>query len=382
MIRNGKIYIIFHGRFPSEKAASLFAAKSAETFAALNNEVVLLVPKRLGRSMKQPSEFYKVMNNFQVTYLPTLDLYNVFFIKKIAYYISFIFFSLAVFYFLHKNATADDIIYSNDSLPLWLANYKFSNTYYEMHDFPEKKNIFYKSLFKKVKGVIVTNKWKLAQLQHHYNFSPAKIQYEPNAVDIREFDIDIDKPTAREKLHLPQDKHLVIYTGHLYSWKGVDTLAQASKYLSKDVLVIFVGGTQEDLKQFKVRYGTVNNIQLVGFRPHEEMPLWQKAADVLVIPNTAREDISKYYTSPMKLFEYMASRRPIVASDIPSIAEVIDETCAYLVQPDNPRVLADTILRVLANLEKSESIIALAFERVEKYSWMKRGQRILDFIYG
>jgi glycosyltransferase involved in cell wall biosynthesis len=53
--------------------------------------------------------------------------------------------------------------------------------------------------------------------------------------------------------------------------------------------------------------------------------MWQKAADALVLPNTAKEDISKYYTSPMKLFEYMASRRPIVATNIPSITEIINE---------------------------------------------------------
>jgi glycosyltransferase involved in cell wall biosynthesis len=119
-------------------------------------------------------------------------------------------------------------------------------------------------------------------------------------------------------------------------------------------------------------------VRIVGNRPHEEIPLWQKAADVLVAPNTAKEELSAHYTSPMKLFEYMASGTLIVASDIPSIREVVGEGRAHLVTPDNPQALAEGIARVLETGGKAESEKAFAW--VQDHTWKRRAHRILSRI--
>jgi glycosyltransferase involved in cell wall biosynthesis len=104
------------------------------------------------------------------------------------------------------------------------------------------------------------------------------------------------------------------------------------------------------------------------------MPLWQKAADVLVLPNTAKEEISARYTSPMKLFEYMASGTPVVASRLPSIVELTGEQRATLVEPDDPQALASGIKSVLAGGE-ARSAHALAW--VRDHAWQERAVRIL-----
>jgi len=119
---------------------------------------------------------------------------------------------------------------------------------------------------------------------------------------------------------------------------------------------------------------------VVGRRPHGEIPIWLRAADVLVLPNTARENISKYYTSPVKLFEYMASGRPIVASDLPSVKALVDERMAVFFEPDNPKDLADKIHWVLENPQDAQNLALLAQEEVLRYTWDKRAGCIIEFI--
>jgi glycosyltransferase involved in cell wall biosynthesis len=87
-----------------------------------------------------------------------------------------------------------------------------------------------------------------------------------------------------------------------------------------------------------------------------------------------------YYMSPLKLFEYMASKRPIVASDLPSIREILNEQNSVLVEPDNPEKLAEGIKRILADNNFAEKISNQAFQDVQQYTWQKRVEQILGFV--
>jgi glycosyltransferase involved in cell wall biosynthesis len=82
----------------------------------------------------------------------------------------------------------------------------------------------------------------------------------------------------------------------------------------------------------------------------------------------------------MKMFEYMASQRPIVASDLPSIREVLSENNAVLIEPDNPQSLAEGIKKALTDKELSQRISQQTQTDVEEYTWDKRAQKILEFI--
>ena len=101
-----------------------------------------------------------------------------------------------------------------------------------------------------------------------------------------------------------------------------------------------------------------------------------------VLPNSGKSDISAKYTSPLKLFSYMAAGKPIVASDLPSCARGASEKNAFLVAPDDPEALAEGIRYALAHPEEAAKRAAQALgdvkryagNRVQKYPFIHRKQ--------
>ena len=223
--------------------------------------------------------------------------------------------------------------------------------------------------------VVITQ--KLKELFVKNGISENKILVAPDAVDLEKFDIKETQEECRKRLNLPLDKKIVLYTGHLYQWKGTSTLIEAARHLPKEVEIYFVGGTKRDLANVKSQ---MSSVKFIGQRPHSEISYWLKAADVLVLPNSGKEEISKSWTSPLKLFEYMASKRPIVASDLPSLREILNENNAVLVRPDDQESLAQGIKRVLEDKDLAEKISNRAFQNVQNHTLEKRAENILKFI--
>ena len=187
-----------------------------------------------------------------------------------------------------------------------------------------------------------------------------------------------------EKLGLPKDKRIVCYTGNIYPWKGVHTLALCSRHLPNDVHVLIVGGSIGDhnISPFRefLEQEDLGNVTMTGHRPHATIPKYLAASDVLVLPNSSEATISREYTSPLKLFEYMASNTPLVASDLPSLREVLNEGNAELVEPDSPAALAKGIMKVLDEEGLGDRHAKQAFQDVHEFSWARRVKKILTFI--
>jgi glycosyltransferase involved in cell wall biosynthesis len=176
--------------------------------------------------------------------------------------------------------------------------------------------------------------------------------------------------------------HRIVYIGQLYPWKGAGTLIEAMKYLSRGELHL-VGGSEARIHELKQ---TANHLGIEGrvFFHGQVSPLqvreYLARSAVAVLPLT-QDVISAHFTSPLKLFEYMAARVPIVASDLPSTREILTHGVnALLVPPDNPRALAEGIQQILSNREMAERLSGKAYEDVLSYSWDKRAERLIHFL--
>jgi len=371
-----RLVYITNSRIPTEKAHGWAISKMCEQFADLGIDVLLVLPKRKNVIREDIFDYYEIKRNFKVKKIFNIDFIGCFqFCHKLFFLIQRISFLLSS---LFIPAQKDDFIYIRNIEHLLFWSLKNKNIFFEIH-FLSKIDKLLLFLIKRAKKIIVITR-TLRESLIKYGLAAEKILVVPDGVDIEQFKVQSPKFKIREKLDLPQDKKIVLYTGHLYQWKGVYTLLEASQYLPEDVLIVFVGGTEYDLKSFKLQAPNTKNILIVGHRPFKEIPYWLKAADVLVLPNSAKQEISKYWTSPIKMFEYMTSQRPIVASDLPSLREILDENNALLVEPDNPRAIASGIEQALKNSDFSAKIARQAFEDVQHYTWENRARKILEFI--
>lgn len=191
-----------------------------------------------------------------------------------------------------------------------------------------------------------------------------------------------DKSSIRKELGLPTGKHIIVYTGHLYQDRGVDTLVKAAKYLDDGYLILIVGGVDDDIKRISrliLREKVGSRVNLTGNKPASSVPLYQLSSDALVMPYSKRWRLQNW-SSPMKLYEYMASGRPIISTDFETIRSVLDEKSCVFVKPDDPEEISEAIKRCIGDKEFSNSISRRAFEIVQDFSWDKRAKRIINFI--
>jgi len=96
------------------------------------------------------------------------------------------------------------------------------------------------------------------------------------------------------------------------------------------------------------------------------------------LPNSAYSQKSKVWTSPLKLFMYLASGTPIVAADLPSLREILNEQNSFFFTPDQPESLATVINSVLADSLRAGAIATKALADSHLYSWSKRARLIID----
>ncbi len=372
-----KITYLANVRLPTERAYGIQIIQMCRAFALQGAEVTLLFPFRISRAIKgSVFEYYSIDPIFSAKKLHVLDFYLPGILNKAAFHIKNLISACALVVATLRER--GDKIYSRDELPIYLLSFFKDNLCFEAHTFSPARTLYYRRFrARSVKVIVISEALKEEFVR--FGFSENLVLVAPDGVDIESFGGTISKDEARQKLNLPLDAYIVMYSGHLFERKGAHVLAQAAPLLP-EALFVFVGGTDREVQQFKKNYGQGSNIVIVGYRPHKEVPIYLQAADVLVLPNSAKESVSDQFTSPLKLFEYMASRRPIVASDLKVLREVLHDASAVFVPADQPEPLAQALETLQRNKELRAQLAERAFADVTGYTWEARAKIISKFI--
>ncbi len=383
-----KIYYVANSRMPTIKAYGLQIAKMCEAFSKSGFDCELIIPKR----HRYPNtgegnilDYYDIKTWFDIKELPSWDLIDInlgSFLNKILFWIQQHYFARELKKYLSDKENGT-IVFSRDQFSISVLDGNKYKLFWEAHNLPKNiKSGFYKNVLSKIKGLVVISEGLKRDFSRHYKKT---IVVAPDGVDFEEFNAEINKEDARKKFQLSLDTKTAVYTGHLYSWKGVDILLKVAKHLrqiNENFAILIFGGTKKDVDELgqRIEPSLEQLVQIKGFVPHQQVAQILKAADCAILTGRETEDISAKYTSPLKLFEYMASGCPIVAQRLPSFVEVLNDSNSVLVEPGNPRALAEGINKIFTDNELAEKISRQALEDVKKYTWLERVKKIASIM--
>ena len=195
------------------------------------------------------------------------------------------------------------------------------------------------------------------------------------------FENHIDKNTAKSRLNLPIDKTIITYTGGLYPDRDIENIVHLAKDFP-DVDFLVIGGPEKNRQHFQrlSQEKSVSNINFMGFVEHNLIPYYLYASDILLALWSSKVPTINY-CSPLKIFEYMATGRTIVAHDFPTIREVLEnEKDSILCEPDNFDSLKSALSKALIEQNTSNYGKIARDKAFKLYSWDNRVTKLLEFI--
>ena len=387
-----KIVYVANIRIPTEKAHGFQIMKMCESFSLADTRVDLLVPTRKNKFLadQDPFDYYQVKRRFTIKKLFTPDPRWLLKFPAGSYIkAQGAFFVWSLWRYLRRlrDDNKDDIFfYTRDEYLLPFLQRFSSRVVWECHALPNKKK-FYKKYFQNCHKILVLTSVLKQQLVD-LGIGEEKIMVTPDAVDLEIFGITLNKRSARNKLGLPVDKIILGYTGSFRTKnmdKGIKDIFRAIKILGRnDILFVAIGGEAKDLKyyqQIAQTEGVATQVLLLSRVTQCQLAIYQQAFDILLMPFPNLEHY-RYFMSPMKMFEYMAAQRPIIASDLPTIREVLNDSNCVFCHPDDPQDLADKISQILVDDKLVNQISTQAYNDVKNYTWVKRAENILAQCYG
>jgi len=169
----------------------------------------------------------------------------------------------------------------------------------------------------------------------------------------------------------------IVYTGHLYDYKGIPTILEAAKQLPH-LQFHLIGGLDDDIarQRGEAQALTLTNVHFHGMKSQNDLPQYLWHGDVLLLPPSANHP-SAEWTSPVKLGEYLASGKPIVATEISALQYWLDDE-VHFVAPDDGQALADGIRHVLDNQEHFQKQRNRRVNKAKEFAYRKRAQSIVE----
>ena len=370
-----KIACITTSVVPSKSANSIQAMKVVHALKQSGQDVRLWVPEFERSDWATIADVYGLSTGFDVIWLP--------FSQRFKQYD----FSLKA-----VNTAARwgaDVVYTWALQAAVFARLRGKPTAMEFHDFPMGRYgpmLF--RIYKRFKGkklTLCTTKALAEGIEERFNmhFSANELQIAPNGTETERYS-DLPQPAeARKQLGL-KEGFTVGYSGHFYPGRGMELLTEIACLLP-DVNFLWVGGREEDIATWQEALASqsIRNVTITGFIPNSRLPLYQATADILVMPygkkisGSSGGEIARVI-NPMKMFDYLASGKPIVASEIPVFHEILTGDTAIFCESENAPEWAKAIKALQGNPERSIQMGVRAKESAERYTWKNRARITLE----
>ncbi len=385
-------------RLPTEKAHGLQIVQNCEAFADAGADVTLWIARRINtpelRHVSDVWAHYGIQPNFGLRRLPSLDLIwlvpnRTGKIAQTVFWLQWVTFTLAALIgvlFERANSRAD-VYYSRDQLVLFALSLikPRAALAYEAHTLAVGR--FGRALQRRVVrrvGQVFAVTQKLADDLIALGADADHTHVARDGIRRDRFANAPDQATARDLIGWRRDVFVVGYVGRLQTMamdKGVGVLVEALAQVGGCALGL-VGGPDDMAAALRQRWRELGQpdetFLYAGQVAPDRVPIYLSALDVCVLPSPWTPFFA-YYTSPMKLFEYMASGRAIVASDLPTNAEVLaDGESALLTPPSDAGALAAAIRQLRDDPALRQRLAANARATVmASYTWDARARAIL-----
>ncbi|MCK5232076.1 MAG: glycosyltransferase family 4 protein [Desulfobulbaceae bacterium] len=330
-----KIVYLSNSIIPSHTANSVHVMKMCQAFAKNGHKVVLLAPEIKGEyksGVGNIFDYYGVSRCFTVRKLPFLHPRK----NSYRYLISTLIYSL--FILLEILRIKPNIVYGRYLSGCYVAAKMRFRTIFEAHS-PIWNSRLEKFIFERIvpcknfdRLVVISNALKDMYLaKGHLNSSKIQVAHD-GADEVSDFEALKDWPGRKSNLQ-------VGYTGNLYVGRGIEIMLQLALLL-KDVDFHVVGGTKKDMERFKKKHD-LPNVFFHGHVTPKKVYRYLNSCDVLLagyqdkVSVWGGEGDTSKFMSPIKIFEYMSSKKAIIASDLPVLKEVLNEKTAIFVPPND-----------------------------------------------
>lgn len=361
---------------PSRTANSIQVMKVCHALASLGHRVRLLVPGRdPGRDWADIARHYGLCTPFEVRWVGRFrGLRNYDFCVRAVH--------------LARRWGADLFYVWPYPAAALAARMRYA-TVLEVHDCPRGRlGPIWMRAFLRAGGarrLLVTTETLRAWLEGAYGVSlqsPFAI-VAPNGVELERYEGLPPPAGARARLGMSQG-FTACYTGHLYAGRGIGLILELARR-NPGIHFLVAGGEPTAVGAWRRQLiqGEVGNVQLLGFVPNEQLPLIQAAGDVLLMPHERQVldsgggDIAEL-TSPMKMFEYLASGRPILASDLPILREVLNEGNAVLLPPEDVEAWNAALVGLVKDDQRRAALGEHARRDARRYTWTERARKALE----
>ena len=369
------LYVGSHPLF-TEGASAVHMMKMCQAMANLGIDVECVLPGRINK--ERLFSYYGIRTPFRVT---SIVLSGRFARRPLHGFLSSL-------YACGKKEEFDLVI-TRDLVFAWFATKVFGvPTIYDAHHPPvnwaAERIIASFSRSKSLLGMSF-NSWGLHDIYFCLGMTGQNPVVAPNGFEQEAFEGEHDISSLRERLGLPIEKKIVCYCGNTYRGRGLEILVRAAAQMP-EVEFLIVGGSERDnalWREMERQEGSAN-FRIEGFVRQQEVASYLLASDILVMPYSSRVTIrdgteAGKFTSPLKLFEYMAAGKPIVATGVPSVLEILRPgENSVVTSPDNAVEFIRAFELVLADPELCARISEGARSDAAEYTWEKRVESIIS----